>query len=214
MDFIVLRCNVQRLFVSNIITRIPTFDEGSLLLFYLKYGIPWWMEKWPTKQSQLMFANILHRFTIYRKSSVWRPRISRKLCRLLIICKREYALSFCKFDFQRNNFACWNVFWNNSSITLNILRVIYTSPIKALSNQKFRDFKLVFDDVGLITGDIQLHTDAFALVMTTEVLRLVSFSHILFINIRQGFVLKTRYIFLMDGQHLWTYSLRKIGGID
>uniref|UniRef100_F1KR63 Helicase SKI2W n=2 Tax=Ascaris suum TaxID=6253 RepID=F1KR63_ASCSU len=50
-------------------------------------------------------------------------------------------------------------------------RVIYTSPIKALSNQKFRDFKLVFDDVGLITGDIQLHTDAFALVMTTEVLR-------------------------------------------
>uniref|UniRef100_A0A915BRU3 Helicase SKI2W n=1 Tax=Parascaris univalens TaxID=6257 RepID=A0A915BRU3_PARUN len=50
-------------------------------------------------------------------------------------------------------------------------RVIYTSPIKALSNQKFRDFKLAFDDVGLITGDIQLHTEAFALVMTTEVLR-------------------------------------------
>uniref|UniRef100_A0A0N5AB10 Helicase SKI2W n=1 Tax=Syphacia muris TaxID=451379 RepID=A0A0N5AB10_9BILA len=50
-------------------------------------------------------------------------------------------------------------------------RAIYTSPIKALSNEKFRDFKLQFGDVGLITGDIQLHVDAFALVMTTEVLR-------------------------------------------
>lgn len=49
--------------------------------------------------------------------------------------------------------------------------VIYTSPIKALSNQKFREFKLAFEDVGLITGDNQLNTDAFCLVMTTEVLR-------------------------------------------
>ncbi|VDK66723.1 unnamed protein product [Onchocerca ochengi] len=48
---------------------------------------------------------------------------------------------------------------------------IYTSPIKALSNQKFREFKLIFEDVGLITGDIQLHPEAFCLVMTTEVLR-------------------------------------------
>uniref|UniRef100_A0A914GV98 Helicase ATP-binding domain-containing protein n=1 Tax=Globodera rostochiensis TaxID=31243 RepID=A0A914GV98_GLORO len=50
-------------------------------------------------------------------------------------------------------------------------RVIYTSPIKALSNQKFRDFRLQFGDVGLVTGDIQLHSDAFCLVMTTEILR-------------------------------------------
>lgn len=52
-----------------------------------------------------------------------------------------------------------------------MLSVIYTSPIKALSNQKFREFKLLFGDVGLITGDIQLNTDAFCLIMTTEVLR-------------------------------------------
>ena len=31
-------------------------------------------------------------------------------------------------------------------------RVIYTSPIKALSNQKYRDFKKEFDEVGLLTG--------------------------------------------------------------
>lgn len=33
-------------------------------------------------------------------------------------------------------------------------RVIYTSPIKALSNQKFRDLKIEFKDVGIITGKI------------------------------------------------------------
>ncbi|CAD5218833.1 unnamed protein product [Bursaphelenchus okinawaensis] len=54
---------------------------------------------------------------------------------------------------------------------LHKTRVIYTSPIKALSNQKFREFKNAYSDVGLITGDIQLETDAFCLVMTTEVLR-------------------------------------------
>ncbi|VDN02455.1 unnamed protein product [Thelazia callipaeda] len=50
-------------------------------------------------------------------------------------------------------------------------RAIYTSPIKALSNQKFREFKYIFEDVGLVTGDIQLRPEAFCLIMTTEVLR-------------------------------------------
>ena len=35
-------------------------------------------------------------------------------------------------------------------------KVIYTSPIKALSNQKFRDFRTTFGDVGLLTGDCQI----------------------------------------------------------
>lgn len=54
-------------------------------------------------------------------------------------------------------------------------RVIYTSPIKALSNQKFRDFRSKFgeDGVGLITGDVQLKTEAPCLIMTTEILRCV-----------------------------------------
>lgn len=50
-------------------------------------------------------------------------------------------------------------------------RAIYTSPIKALSNQKFRDFRATFGDVGLLTGDVQLRTDASCLIMTTEILR-------------------------------------------
>ncbi|UXI21517.1 transcription factor E2F3-like [Sarcoptes scabiei] len=49
-------------------------------------------------------------------------------------------------------------------------RVIYTSPIKALSNQKFRDLKMEFNDVGIITGDVQLNPEAQCLVMTTEIL--------------------------------------------
>ncbi|VDL72543.1 unnamed protein product [Nippostrongylus brasiliensis] len=50
-------------------------------------------------------------------------------------------------------------------------RVIYTSPIKALSNQKFRELEEEFGDVGLMTGDVTLNPDASCLVMTTEILR-------------------------------------------
>ncbi|ORD98069.1 MTR4 [Hepatospora eriocheir] len=50
-------------------------------------------------------------------------------------------------------------------------RVIYTSPIKALSNQKFRELQEEFGDVGLMTGDVTLNPDATCLVMTTEILR-------------------------------------------
>ncbi|WRS29712.1 DEAD/DEAH box helicase [Actinomycetaceae bacterium MB13-C1-2] len=52
-------------------------------------------------------------------------------------------------------------------------RVFYTTPIKALSNQKFRDFSERFGDenVGLLTGDTTVNGDAPIVVMTTEVLR-------------------------------------------
>lgn len=48
-------------------------------------------------------------------------------------------------------------------------RVIYTSPIKALSNQKYREFTAEFGDVGLMTGDVTINPSATCLVMTTEV---------------------------------------------
>jgi superfamily II RNA helicase len=51
-------------------------------------------------------------------------------------------------------------------------RCVYTAPIKALSNQKYRDFR---DDprmdVGLMTGDVSIHAGAQVLIMTTEILR-------------------------------------------
>jgi ATP-dependent RNA helicase HelY len=62
-------------------------------------------------------------------------------------------------------------------------RALYTTPIKALSNQKFRDFQRLLEraaasdligadqDVGLLTGDIVVNPTGRLLVMTTEVLR-------------------------------------------
>ena len=52
-------------------------------------------------------------------------------------------------------------------------RLFYTTPIKALSNQKFRDLGrwLGSDQVGLLTGDNVIRADAPVVVMTTEVLR-------------------------------------------
>ncbi|XP_034239631.1 exosome RNA helicase MTR4 [Thrips palmi] len=50
-------------------------------------------------------------------------------------------------------------------------RVIYTTPIKALSNQKYREFYEEFKDVGLVTGDVTINPSASCLIMTTEILR-------------------------------------------
>lgn len=51
-------------------------------------------------------------------------------------------------------------------------KVIYTTPIKALSNQKFRDLRGWYGDrVGLLTGDVSENPQAPIVVMTTEVLR-------------------------------------------
>ncbi len=53
------------------------------------------------------------------------------------------------------------------------LKVFYTTPIKALSNQKFAELVARYgeDRVGLLTGDTNINGDAQILVMTTEVLR-------------------------------------------
>jgi superfamily II RNA helicase len=51
-------------------------------------------------------------------------------------------------------------------------RVIYTAPIKALSNQKFRDFrKSLGESVGILTGDVSINPHAPVLIMTTEIFR-------------------------------------------
>lgn len=57
--------------------------------------------------------------------------------------------------------------------------VIYTSPIKALSNQKFRDFSKLYgrEKVGLITGDVSINERSPLLVMTTEIFRNWCFSN-------------------------------------
>ena len=52
-------------------------------------------------------------------------------------------------------------------------KIIYTAPIKALSNQKFRDFKNQYGEeyIGILTGDIVINPHAPILIMTTEIYR-------------------------------------------
>jgi superfamily II RNA helicase len=50
-------------------------------------------------------------------------------------------------------------------------KIIYTSPIKSLSNQKLFELKQNFPDVGILTGDIKFNPDAQCVIMTTEILR-------------------------------------------
>ena len=52
-------------------------------------------------------------------------------------------------------------------------RVAYTTPLKALSNQKFADFCKQFgeENVGILTGDVKVNPGAPLMVMTTEILR-------------------------------------------
>lgn len=63
-------------------------------------------------------------------------------------------------------YAIWRAMQNNQ-------RVIYTTPLKALSNQKYRDMRAQYgyDAVGLVTGDIVEHSRAPIVIMTTEVYR-------------------------------------------
>src|SRR3989338_6284048 len=58
-------------------------------------------------------------------------------------------------------------------------RIIYTAPIKALSNQKFRDFAKEYGDqaIGLMTGDMVINPTAKVLIMTTEIYRNMVISH-------------------------------------
>ena len=58
-------------------------------------------------------------------------------------------------------------------------RVIYTAPIKALSNQKYRDFQAEYGDkIGIVTGDVVLNPFAQVLLMTTEIFRNTIFDDI------------------------------------
>lgn len=65
-------------------------------------------------------------------------------------------------------------------------KIIYTSPIKSLSNEKYKDFKNKFEKntklhfmnniVGLLTGDLKINPDANILIMTAEILRIILYS--------------------------------------
>lgn len=57
-------------------------------------------------------------------------------------------------------------------------RTLYTTPLKALSNEKFRDFQKIYgeDNVGILTGDVKIKPDAPIVIMTTEIYRNMVFN--------------------------------------
>ncbi|RSX53816.1 DEAD/DEAH box helicase [Bifidobacterium goeldii] len=59
------------------------------------------------------------------------------------------------------------------------VKAFYTTPIKALSNQKYHDLVAMYgpDNVGLLTGDTSINSEADIVVMTTEVLRNMLYEH-------------------------------------
>lgn len=122
---------------------------------------------------------------------------------MVVICpnnsftnEEEYKQYFDYFDFELSNFQKWSikaiVNGQHSLITAHTgsgktlpaefaiqyfkkinKKIIYASPLKALSNQKLYDFRRKFPNIsfGILTGDIKDNPEADVLIMTTEILR-------------------------------------------
>ncbi|MBU0650798.1 DEAD/DEAH box helicase, partial [bacterium] len=100
---------------------------------------------------------------------------------------------------------------------------IYTSPIKALSNQKYRDFCALYgeDKVGIVTGDVSINSSAEIVLMTTEIFRnslfegrgrfkdrsWIIFDEIHYIDdIERGTVWEESLMFFPDNMHMLCLS--------
>jgi superfamily II RNA helicase len=76
-------------------------------------------------------------------------------------------------------------------------KIIYTSPIKSLSNEKYKEFKdKNIVDVGLLTGDNKINVDAECVIMTAEILRNSLYRDISFDNV--GCVIMDEVHFIND----------------
>ena len=86
----------------------------------------------------------------------------------------------------------------------NNKKVIYASPIKALSNQKYCDFKKKFKDVGIITGDVTINQNAQCLILTTEILHKFLYNQSSIMN-NVGTVIfdEIHYINDLERGHVW-----------
>lgn len=108
----------------------------------------------------------------------------------------SYNTSFEKYPFELSDFQKWAIkgIHNDKNVLITAhtgsgktlpaehainyfvsrgKKVIYCSPLKALSNEKFNDFQNKYSNIsfGILTGDIKYNPDADVLIMTTEILR-------------------------------------------
>ena len=90
-------------------------------------------------------------------------------------------------------------------------KIIYTSPIKSLSNQKLFELKQKFPDIGILTGDIKFNPDAQCVIMTTEILRNILYqkesSHISIDEIDKVIFDEIHYINDPDRGRVWEECL-------
>lgn len=107
---------------------------------------------------------------------------------------KEYIPKYRNFPFELDHFqkyACEGID-NNHNVFLSVAtgsgktvpaqyaiskaisenkNVIYISPIKALSNQKYKDFSTEYVDIGIMTGDNKINPNAQLIIMTAEIFR-------------------------------------------
>jgi superfamily II RNA helicase len=130
---------------------------------------------------------------------------------MVFICSNEefpndefYSQYFTQYNFKLSPFQKWSikaiVDGNHSLVTAHTgsgktlpfefaidyfnrinKKIIYASPLKALSNQKLYDFRKKFPHIsfGILTGDIKDNPDADVLIMTTEILRNTLFNKLI-----------------------------------
>ena len=122
--------------------------------------------------------------------------MSYLVCDTNFSSKHEYEQIFNEYPFELSNFQKWAIkgIIKNCNILITAhtgsgktlpaefairyftklnKKVIYCSPIKALSNEKFNCFQKKFPNIsfGILTGDIKYNPEAEVLIMTTEILR-------------------------------------------
>jgi antiviral helicase SKI2 len=93
----------------------------------------------------------------------------------------------------------------------HMTKTIYTSPIKTLSNQKYRDFKLKFGDVGVLTGDVCLNREASCMIMTTEVLQSMLYNDSNYVQDVEWVIFdEVHYINDPERGHVWEEVIIKL----
>ena len=88
-------------------------------------------------------------------------------------------------------------------------RIIYTTPIKALSNQIYKNLSTKYDfDIGIKTGDIDINSEAQVVIMTTEILRNNLFlKENMFTNLACVIFDEVHWIKDKDRGHIWEQSI-------
>jgi hypothetical protein len=124
---------------------------------------------WKSQVYALTWPVSVHFGQLSERGSVPTGNGRQCLCRCTYICRENGCCRVCyctrckAYDEVRNGKRGIAL-----SLTPNPRRAIYTSPIKALSNQKFRDFKQSFDPatVGILTGDVQINAEGSCLIVS------------------------------------------------